>query len=206
MIMKFLIIALLSILGSAPAWGENVRIKRILIEAPAGFEIQPFRSNIRIREGSTYSSSNLNDELKRIYLDGTYQNLTFLPISRGQGQIDLKIIIDPKLLFGSIDFKGYKFFSKKELIEISKLEPNQDLSNKSIARASQLLAAAYQDQGYYQVKIESALKPSTEPLKVNVTFTVYEGSPTKIRRIIIEGPPLELVEQVRDDLDLERFC
>jgi len=193
----------ITLLFANQATADNYIINRLLIDAPVGFDTQDFRTLLRIREGGVYSSADLNKELKRLFKDGKYRALSFDPLIRTSGNIDLRVLVDPRLSLGEITLRGNKAFSTKELNQISKLRSGDSFSRESINRSIEKLNNAYNEAGYFQIEITHSETSSQKPLHVDTTINISEGKPAKIRRITISGVPQEAKRKFLKDLNFK---
>ena len=202
MIIRIIFFLIINFWITLLAHAESVTLSRIIIEAPPGFDLREITSQLTIREGGTYAPTALNDELKALYLTGKYQNIQFEPLNQRNQTIDLKIIVDPKLKISNITFKGNDFFSSDELTAISKLKPDSEWSQELLDQSVQLVISAYQDAGYYQIRVEPTVLGANKPLMVDLSFKISEGNPAKIVNIIIDGAPPLLAPYIKGQLDL----
>ncbi|MGZ5266836.1 MAG: outer membrane protein assembly factor BamA, partial [Caldimonas sp.] len=99
------------------------------------------------------------------------------------------VIVDERSVIANIDFVGMKEFEKDALIKSLKdFGIGEGLPfDKALAdRAEQELKRQYLTRSLYGAEIVTTVTPQ-ERNRVNVTFTVTEGAPAKIREIRIVG-------------------
>ena len=136
------------------------------------------------RIGDTYNDEKGAAALRALFATGLFKDVR-IDIDNGVAVV----IVDERSVIASIDFVGMKEFEKDALIKSLKdFGIGEGLPfDKALAdRAEQELKRQYLTRSLYGAEIVTTVTPQ-ERNRVNVTFTVTEGAPSKIREIRIVG-------------------
>ncbi len=144
---------------------------------------------------STYSVTRLDedvDALKALYASRGYLEADIIPLIRTlEDESDLGITYQctegPISETRSIGFRGNTAFTTEELLSRISLSPGKAFSPILAERDRQALLAAYNDDGYLQVRVTASTEKSGEGNSYLVEFQIEEGTRFIVDRIIILG-------------------
>jgi outer membrane protein insertion porin family len=176
-------IALALQVGSALAV-EPFVLKDIRVEGLQRTDAGTVFAALPFRIGDTYNDEKGSAALRALFATGLFKDVR-IDIDNGVAVI----IVDERSVIASIDFVGMKEFEKDNLIKSLKdFGIGEGLPfDKALAdRAEQELKRQYLTKSLYAVEIVTTVTPQ-ERNRVNVTFTVTEGGPSKISEIRIVG-------------------
>jgi outer membrane protein insertion porin family len=169
----------------APAWAvEPFVLKDIRVEGLQRTDAGTVFAALPFRIGDTYTDDKGAAALRALFATGLFKDVR-IDIDNGVAVV----IVDERAVIASIDFAGMKEFEKEALIKSLKdFGIGEGLPfDKALAdRAEQELKRQYLTRSLYGVEIVTTVTPQ-ERNRVNVTFTVTEGAPSKIREIRIVG-------------------
>jgi len=178
-----LAVALALQVGSA--WAvEPFVLKDIRVEGLQRTDAGTVFAALPFRIGDTYNDEKGAAALRALFATGLFKDVR-IDIDNGVAVV----IVDERSVIASIDFVGMKEFEKDALIKSLKdFGIGEGLPfDKALAdRAEQELKRQYLTRSLYGAEIVTTVTPQ-ERNRVNVTFTVSEGSPSKIREIRIVG-------------------
>jgi outer membrane protein insertion porin family len=136
------------------------------------------------RVGDNYSDTKGASALRALFATGLFKDI------RIEIDVDvLIIIIEERSIIANIDFVGLKEFDKDLLIKALKdfgIGEGQPFDKALADRAEQELKRQYLTRSLYGVEVVTTVTPQ-ERNKVNVTFTLTEGAPAKIKNIRVIG-------------------
>jgi outer membrane protein insertion porin family len=147
-------------------------------DAGTVFAALPFRI------GDTYTDEKGAAALRALFATGLFKDVR-IDIDNGVAVV----IVDERAVIANIDFVGMKEFEKDALVKSLKdFGIGEGLPfDKALAdRAEQELKRQYLTRSLYGAEVVTTVTPQ-ERNRVNVTFTVTEGDPAKIREIRIAG-------------------
>ena len=172
-------------LTSARAWAvEPFVLKDIRVEGLQRTDAGTVFAALPFRIGDTYTDDKGAAALRALFATGLFKDVR-IDIDDGVAVV----IVDERSVIASIDFVGMKEFEKDALIKSLKdFGIGEGLPfDKALAdRAEQELKRQYLTRSLYGAEVVTTVTPQ-ERNRVNVTFTVTEGAPAKIREIRIVG-------------------
>jgi outer membrane protein insertion porin family len=162
-------------------------------------EIQP---SGRFFNHGRYSGSLLKSDVAT--LEGLYRSNGFREVKietkvddnyRGvENRLAVHIHIDegPRTLVGEVQLAGNKKISASSLPELS-TEAGQPYSELDLANDRERILNFYFNHGFPNATLDIATKPSTEPNREDITFTINEGELFTVNRVMVAG-----MEHTRD--------
>ncbi|MEO5881311.1 MAG: outer membrane protein assembly factor BamA [Caldimonas sp.] len=172
-------------LNVGPAWAvEPFVLKDIRVEGLQRTDAGTVFAALPFRIGDTYNDDKGAAALRALFATGLFKDVR-IDIDNGVAVV----IVEERSVIANIDFVGMKEFEKDALIKSLKdFGIGEGLPfDKALAdRAEQELKRQYLTRSLYGAEIVTTVTPQ-ERNRVNVTFTVTEGAPSKIREIRIVG-------------------
>lgn len=182
---RILSIALGVALQAGSAWAvapfvlKDIRVEGLQrSDAGTVFAALPFRI------GDTYTDEKGAAALRALFATGLFKDVRV----EVDGDV-VVVIVDERAVIANIDFVGLKEFDKDVLIKSLKdFGIGEGLPfDKALAdRAEQELKRQYLTKSLYAAEVVTTVTPQ-ERNRVNVTFTITEGGPSRIREIRILG-------------------
>jgi outer membrane protein insertion porin family len=172
-------------LQAGTAWAvEPFVLKDIRVEGLQRTDAGTVFAALPFRIGDTYTDEKGAAALRALFATGLFKDVR-IDIDSGVAVV----IVDERSVIANIDFVGMKEFEKDALIKsLKEFGIGEGLPfDKALAdRAEQELKRQYLTRSLYGAEIVTTVTPQ-ERNRVNVTFTVTEGAPAKIREIRIVG-------------------
>ena len=163
---------------------EPFVLKDIRVEGLQRSDAGTVFAALPFRIGDTYTDEKGAAALRALFATGLFKDVR-IDIDNGVAVV----IVDERAVIASIDFVGMKEFEKDALIKSLKdFGIGEGLPfDKALAdRAEQELKRQYLTRSLYGAEVVTTVTPQ-ERNRVNVTFTITEGDPAKIREIRIAG-------------------
>ena len=176
-------IALALQIGAARAV-EPFQLKDIRVEGLQRTDAGTVFAALPFRIGDTYTDEKGAAALRALFATGLFKDVR-IDVDGGVAVV----IVEERAVIANIDFIGMKEFEKDALIKSLKdFGIGEGLPfDKALAdRAEQEIKRQYLTRSLYGAEIVTTVTPQ-ERNRVNVTFTVTEGAPAKIREIRIVG-------------------
>ncbi|MET0332666.1 MAG: outer membrane protein assembly factor BamA, partial [Rhizobacter sp.] len=182
---SILSIALGTALQAGSAWAVSPFVlKDIRVEGLQRSDAGTVFASLPFRIGDTYTDEKGAAALRALFATGLFKDVRV--------EIDgdvVVVIVDERSVIANIDFAGLKEFDKDVLIKSLKdFGIGEGLPfDKALAdRAEQELKRQYLTKSLYAAEVVTTVTPQ-ERNRVNVTFTITEGGPSRIREIRILG-------------------
>ncbi len=163
---------------------EPFPLKDIRVEGLQRTDAGTVFAALPFRIGDTYNDEKGAAALRALFATGLFKDVR-LEVTDGV----VIVIVEERPIISSIDFRGLKEFDKDTLIKSLKdFGIGEGLPfDKALAdRAEQELKRQYLTRSLYGAEVVTTVTP-LERNRVNVTFTITEGSAARIREIRIVG-------------------
>ena len=169
--------------GSAGAV-DPFPLKDIRVEGLQRTDAGTVFASLPFRVGDTYTDEKGAAALRALFATGLFNDVR-IEIEDGV----VVVIVDERAVIANIDFVGLKEFDKDVLAKSLKdfgIGEGQPFDTSLADRAEQELKRQYLTRSLYGAEVVTTVTP-LERNRVNVTFTITEGQPAKIREIRIVG-------------------
>ena len=177
--------ALALALCGGPAFAiEPFVLKDIRVEGLQRSDAGTVFAALPFRIGDTYTDEKAAAALRALFATGLFKDVR-IDIDNGVAVV----IVDERAVIANIDFVGMHEFEKDALVKSLKdFGIGEGLPfDKALAdRAEQELKRQYLTRSLYGAEVVTTVTPQ-ERNRVNVTFTITEGEPARIRDIRISG-------------------
>jgi outer membrane protein insertion porin family len=141
---------------------------------------------ISIRPGDRYSLSAISDSIKRVYQSQLFSDVVVL--RNGVESVELRFLLTRKPIVRKISFRGEKGTTGRKLRNsLYALQEYAYFSEEKLARATDELKRALNDEGYFQPKVQAAAKRVPGAPRVDVVFTIAAGARYAISDIRFQG-------------------
>ncbi len=142
--------------------------------------------NMQQKVGRTYNKNTLNDDIKRLYGLGFFDDVVSEVKDIPGDKVDIIVKLKVKPRVNKIIFKGNKKFPTKELKPNVVLDVGMPLNDNKLRVSANRLRAFYRNKGYNDALIAPVLKNAGKG-KINITFTIKENLRLKINNITFTG-------------------
>jgi outer membrane protein insertion porin family len=189
-----------SALSATAAWAiDPFTVRDIRVEGLQRVEPGTIFASLPLRVGDTYNDERGSAAIRALFDLGLFKDVR-IDVS---GDV-LVVIVEERPTIADVDFVGTKEFDKaalqKALREVG-LADGRPYDKALADRAEQELKRQYISRSLYNAQVVTTVTPM-ERNRVNLTFTVTEGEPARIREVNIvgnkafsEGTLLDLFDQ-----------
>ena len=178
-------LTLAAALQAGSAWAvEPFQLKDIRVEGLQRTDAGTVFASLPFRIGDTYNDEKGAAALRALFATGLFKDVR-LEVEDGV----VIVIVEERPVISSIDFRGLKEFDKDTLTKSLKdFGIGEGLPfDKALAdRAEQELKRQYLTRSLYGAEVVTTVTP-LERNRVNVTFTITEGTAARISEIRIVG-------------------
>ena len=178
-------VALAAALQAGSAWAvEPFAVKDIRVEGLQRSDAGTVFASLPFRIGDTYSDEKGAAALRALFATGLYKDV----------RIDIDgnvvvVVVEERPVIANIDFVGLKEFDKDQLIKSLRdfgISDGQPFDKALADRAEQELKRQYLTRSLYGAEVVTTVTPQ-ERNRVNLSFTITEGSAAKISEIRVTG-------------------
>ncbi len=168
--------------GEAETSGD--RIVRVVLRGNVRATAHRILGQMRLREGSLYSPAAVDEDLKRIYDLGEFDNVVIRPQREADGLV-LVVEVTERPALERLEFDGNRKFDDKDLTETVGVEAGNLLDRHKVFAGARAIERKYRDKGYYFVSVtldEDLLAKSRV-----ARYTIAEGPRVRVRKIRFVG-------------------
>ncbi|MDH4027300.1 MAG: outer membrane protein assembly factor BamA [Nitrospirota bacterium] len=171
--------------ASASSAESDPLIKLVELKGNRKINDEMIHSRMKSRIGSPFSKNTVQDDIKKLYAIGYFDDIR-VEIDTFEGGVRLTFIFTEKPTIISLDFQGNKEFETKDLKEKLSITSGAIANLSLITDNVNKIISFYQSEGYWLVRVFPIIREISEDAAA-LTFRVEEGTKVKIRKISFEG-------------------
>src|SRR5216117_1203401 len=177
-------------LVSVPAAAQTVA--SIAVEGNRRVEVETIRSYFKPGPGGRLGQAQIDDGLKALIETGLFQDVR---INQQGGRLVVTVV--ENAVIGRIAFEGNKKVKDEQLSAEIQSKPRGTFSRPMVQADAQRIAEIYRRSGRYDVRVNPEIieQPNN---RVDLVFTVVEGSKTGVRSIDFVGNSYYSSYRLRD--------
>lgn len=129
---------------------EGKRISRLTIrqEGSGSIDESRLRSCISSKEGSTYSSREIDSDIRSLYESGLVEDIRFRTKPDGD-KVEVIAVATLRPPVGpGVGFVGNSIFSDQRLATVTQIKPGEKATSQTVARSCRNISAFYRQHGY----------------------------------------------------------
>ncbi len=184
-----------------PAWAvQPFTVQDIRVEGLQRVEPGTVFASIPVRVGEVYTDDKGAESIRALFALGLFKDVRL----ETQGNV-LVVVVEERPTVAAIEFTGLKEFDKdvltKALREVG-LSEGRPFDKALADKAEQELKRQYIGRSLYGAQVVTTATP-VDRNRVNLSFTITEGSPARIKQIQIVGNKAFSESTLRDQLNLD---
>ena len=197
-----LAVGLLSALAVAlPAWAvDPFTVRDIRVEGLQRVEPGTVFASMPVRVGETYTDDKGAAAIRALFALGLFKDVRL----ETQGDV-LVVVVEERPTVAGLEFIGLKEFDKDVLLKALKevgLSEGRPYDKALADKAEQELKRQYIGRSLYGAEVVTTATP-VERNRVNLSFSITEGAPAKIKQIQIIGNKAFSESTLRDQFNLD---
>lgn len=174
-----------SAIAATAAWAvEPFTVRDIRVEGLQRVEPGTIFASLPFRVGDTYNDERGSAAIRALFDLGLFKDVRI----DVNGNV-LVVVVEERPTIAEVDFVGTKEFDKAALLKSLRevgLADGRPFDKALADRAEQELKRQYVSRSLYNAQVVTTVTP-IERNRVNLTFTVTEGEPARIREVHIVG-------------------
>ena len=188
-------------LTALPAWAvEPFTVRDIRVEGLQRVEPGTVFASLPVRVGEIYTDDKGVAAIRALFALGLFKDVRL----ETQGDV-LLVVVEERPTVAGLEFIGLKEFDKDVLIKALKevgLSEGRPYDKALADKAEQELKRQYIGRSLYAAEVVTTATP-VDRNRVNLSFTITEGSAAKIRQIQIIGNKAFSESTLRDQFNLD---
>ncbi len=142
-------------------------------------------SKIKSKEGTLLSKNTVQEDIKRLYKIGYFDDIR-VEMEPFEGGIKLIFIFKEKPSIMNIEFEGNREYEKEDLEDKITISPGAVADIRLIKENARRLEEFYHSEGYWHARVVPLIKEISEN-SVSLIYLINEGKKVKLKKIYIEG-------------------
>ncbi len=174
---------------SAPVQADqpkNLKVTRIDVRGNQIISTSTVLNNMKTRPGVELNQQMVNEDVKRLYATGFFQDLR-IDVEETTEGARLIVVADEKPVIRHIVIEGNKIIKERDLRKDLGLIEGQVLDEYAINQGLNKVRERYSNKGFRFVKVYHRVDIDRPTKEATVTVTVEEGGKFKIREVRFEG-------------------
>jgi outer membrane protein insertion porin family len=184
-----------------PAWAvEPFTVRDIRVEGLQRIESGTVFASLPLRVGDQYSDEKGAAAIRALFALGLFKDVRL----ETQGDV-LVVVVEERPSVAVLEFIGLKEFDKEVLLKALRdvgLAEGRPYDKALADKAEQELKRQYISRSLYGAEVVSTATP-VDRNRVNLSFTITEGGPAKIKQIQIVGNQAFSESDLRDQFNLD---
>ncbi|MEA3368716.1 MAG: outer membrane protein assembly factor BamA [Planctomycetota bacterium] len=177
---------------------DGPRIAQVVIRGNHRVSTHRILGQMRLREGSRYTPEAVDEDFKRIYGLGEFDNLIIRPERQAEGLVLVVEVTERPVLEG-LEFEGNRAFEDEDLTETVGALPGNLIDRHKVFAGVQAIERLYRDKGYYFISVE--LDEGLLRRKQVARYTIAEGPRVRVRHIKFVGNDSISVGELRQRME-----
>ena len=190
-----------TLMASMPAWAvDPFTVRDIRVEGLQRIEAGTVFASLPLRVGDQYSDEKGAAAIRALFALGLFKDIRL----ETQGDV-LVVVVEERPSVAMVEFIGLKEFDKDVLIKALRdvgLAEGRPYDKAMADKAEQELKRQYISRSLYAAEVVSTATP-VDRNRVNLSFTITEGGPAKIKQIHIVGNKAFSESDLRDQFNLD---
>jgi outer membrane protein insertion porin family len=190
-----------TLMACMPAWAvDPFTVRDIRVEGLQRIESGTVFASLPLRVGEQYSDEKGAEAIRALFALGLFKDVRL----ETQGDV-LVVVVEERPSVAAVEFIGLKEFDKDVLLKALKevgLAEGRPYDKALADKAEQELKRQYINRSLYGAEVVSTATP-VDRNRVNLSFTITEGGPAKIKQIQIVGNKAFTESDLRDQFNLD---
>ncbi|MDR2577734.1 MAG: outer membrane protein assembly factor BamA [Chitinispirillales bacterium] len=177
-----LIMFLAGITGAEAKTLDTVRVEGVFVNNP-----DIVRDAILLRTGQTFTPSDVQESIRRLYRLGLFRNIDFFIDDETDTSVSLTLRLEEFPIVERIEFEGNRKIKTKEFEEKKVINLHQPLSDAELHRSVRTISEMYADKGYLLAEIDAQIINSIVPGNAIIKYVINEGPRVRVRSVAFNG-------------------
>ncbi len=143
-------------------------------------------SKMKIRKGVPLAQEMVNEDLKRLYATGFFQDIRFEVEEKPDGY-KIILLVEEKPVIRKIVIGDFTKFKEDKLRKELGVLEGQILDQRLVKQGVEKIRKLYRDKGFQFVSVESEVELNKQTKEATVYIRIVEGEKYKIKEVRFEG-------------------
>ncbi len=143
-------------------------------------------SKVRSQKGQTIAQEMINEDVKRLYATGFFQDIRMELEESPQGYT-LVVSVEEKPIVRHVTIEGFTVFKEDKIRKEFKVIEGQILDRKVVKEGVEGIRKLYADKGFKFIDVQSDITVNPQTREADIKIRIIEGEKFKIKDIQFEG-------------------
>lgn len=191
-----------AVLSAAVPAGAQLRVVEVRVEGSEFTEARLVRSLFGVESGDPFSPDAVRQGIRRLYGRDLFRDIWVEGTEVGGGVLlTVRVVERPRL--ERVLFQGNDEISKEDLQKETEQPHAVTVSDRAIFYDRQKIVRLYKEKGYHQASVEAQVREA-EGGRAAVTYRIWEGEKTRVKKVRIEGNRVLSDKEVRSVLKTKK--
>ena len=181
-----------------PAY-EGQNVAAIEVAGRPGLNEQKLASYLVQRQGEPFSVDKIEQSVDALKKSGAAKEIE-LDIRPEPDGIRVIFVLQPAMYFGIFEFPGAERFAYSRLLQVSDYPPRGAYNATDISRTSESVTKFFQQNGYFEAKVDPEVRTDTRHGLVNVVFHTTLKRKARFGLVVFDGAPAVEEKRLQHDL------
>lgn len=177
---------------------QSIVVKSIEVEGLRKIEKDAVIMKLTSKVGEPFSEESVTADIQALFRMNYFVQIEALKDQSVDGII-LTYKISEKPTISEIVYEGNNEIKSEELTTQSGLKPFEVINHSKVQEAVVKILKAYEDKGYYLVKVEPVIEDVQPNETVRIKFIVTEGDKVKVKKVTFIGNKNLKDSQLKND-------
>lgn len=164
----------------------SLKVLRIDVRGNQVVHTSTILSNMKTEVGVELNQRMINDDVKRLYATGFFQDIR-MDVEEGAEGVHLIVVVDEKPIVRKVVIEGSKVLKEQELRKELGLIEGQVLDEFSVKQGLNKIKERYNSKGFHFVRLRYRVDTDRATKEATVFVTVDEGAKFRISEVRFEG-------------------
>lgn len=167
--------------------GLDRRVVGIRLEGDARLTLERFADHITQKVGEPLDPERVAESLKNLYATGRFSQLR-ADVEPAEGGVELVFVSRAVYFVGAVRIEGASGpLDPRVLVTASRLRLGEPLYEGDLVAARDRLIAVLTENGYYEPKINYAIRPNPDNQIADIVFSLAPGPAARLGSVVFEG-------------------
>jgi len=166
---------------------QNFKVMKIEIHGNRVVSTQTILNKMKTREGSELTQFDINEDIKRLYGAGYFEDIRIDMEDVSGGGVKLIVTVDEKPMVRHIMFAGNKILKDRDIRKEFGVIEGQVFDEFAVQQGINKIKGKYASKGFRFISVKYSVETDSATKEVTIKILVDEGKKFLIREIKFEG-------------------
>jgi outer membrane protein insertion porin family len=165
---------------------EGQKVSILELAGQPDHDVSEFKSALIQQQGEPFSKEKVDQTAAALKAAGKFSDVRVQIQPEATG-VRVEFVLEPAVYVGIYQFPGAERFAYSRLIQIANYPTQTPFNRTDLNRGRNRLVNFFQQEGYFQVKVEPDVQVHAAHGLANIAFRVTLGKKAKFGAVVIDG-------------------